>query len=78
MEPLSFSVSDWRHVALFTRDQSRIEMHLGARRPVTVRWPGGERSFGGERGSGGERGLGAVEHGEGGFFLDRGDKRIEL
>ena len=41
----NFSVSDWRHVALFNRDQSRIEMHLEARRPVTVRWPGGERRF---------------------------------
>ena len=41
----NFSVSDWRHVALFNRDQSRIEMHLEARRPATARWPGGERSF---------------------------------
>jgi len=40
-----FDVSDWRHVALFNRAEARVEMHLEARRPVTVRWPGAERSF---------------------------------
>ena len=40
-----FHLSDWRHVALFNRVEARIEMHLEARRPVTVRWPGAERSF---------------------------------
>lgn len=40
-----FVVDDWRHVALFNGEQSRIEMHLQAQRPVTVRWPGGERRF---------------------------------
>jgi uncharacterized SAM-dependent methyltransferase len=32
-------------VALFDRAASRIEMHLEARRALTVRWPGGERRF---------------------------------
>ena len=40
-----FCVSDWRHVALFNAADSRIEMHLEARQPITVRWPGGERRF---------------------------------
>jgi L-histidine Nalpha-methyltransferase len=40
-----FDVCEWRHVALFDAVQSRIEMHLEARRALTVRWPGGERSF---------------------------------
>jgi dimethylhistidine N-methyltransferase len=40
-----FAVSDWRHVALFNETEGRIEMHLEARRAVTVRWPGGERRF---------------------------------
>jgi uncharacterized SAM-dependent methyltransferase len=45
-----FAVRDWRHVALFDAAQSRIEMHLEARRAITVRWRGGERAFfGGER-----------------------------
>jgi len=35
----------WRHVAIFNREQSRIEMHLEARMAATVRWPGGERRF---------------------------------
>lgn len=35
----------WRHVALFNHAASRIEMHLEARRPLVVRWPGGERAF---------------------------------
>ena len=45
-----FEVRDWRHVALFNEAASRIEMHLEARRELSVRWPGAERRFGaGER-----------------------------
>ena len=40
-----FRVADWQHVALFNATASRIEMHLEARSPVTVRWPGGQRAF---------------------------------
>jgi dimethylhistidine N-methyltransferase len=40
-----FAPSDWRHVALFNPDESRIEMHLEARRAVRVGWPGGGRVF---------------------------------
>ena len=40
-----FQLADWRHVALFNSAESRIEMHLEALRAVTVRWPGGERTF---------------------------------
>lgn len=40
-----FDVRQWRHVALFNRVESRIEMHLEARHDVTVRWPSGERRF---------------------------------
>jgi dimethylhistidine N-methyltransferase len=40
-----FSIGDWRHVALFNADESRIEMHLEAVRDVAVRWPGGWRNF---------------------------------
>jgi dimethylhistidine N-methyltransferase len=40
-----FAPRDWRHVALFNRAASRIEMHLEARQALTVRWPGGERHF---------------------------------
>jgi dimethylhistidine N-methyltransferase len=40
-----FSVADWKHVALFNVAESRIEMHLEARRAVTVTWPGAERRF---------------------------------
>ena len=40
-----FDVRDWRHVALFDEAESRIEMHLEARRGVDVRWPGGHRNF---------------------------------
>jgi len=36
-------VEDFSHVALFNERDSRIEMHLQARRDVTLRWPGGER-----------------------------------
>jgi len=40
-----FTPADWRHVALFNAAESRIEMHLEARRAVQVRWPGGGRDF---------------------------------
>jgi dimethylhistidine N-methyltransferase len=40
-----FAVRDWRHVALFDAAQSRIEMHLEARRSLQVHWRGGERAF---------------------------------
>mgnify|MGYP001575209133 CR=1 FL=1 len=40
-----FSVGDWRHHALFNTEASRIEMHLEARRDITVRWRGGARDF---------------------------------
>jgi L-histidine Nalpha-methyltransferase len=36
-------IEDFAHVALFNESESRIEMHLQARRDVTLRWPGGER-----------------------------------
>jgi len=36
-------VEDFAHVALFDDASSRIEMHLQARRDVTLRWPGGAR-----------------------------------
>ena len=34
---------EWQHLAVFNAAESRIEMHLEARRSLTVRWPGGER-----------------------------------
>jgi L-histidine Nalpha-methyltransferase len=40
-----FSVRDWRHLSVFNAEQSRIEMHLEARRALRVRWDGGERGF---------------------------------
>jgi L-histidine Nalpha-methyltransferase len=40
-----FALRDWRHVAFFDASASRIEMHLEARRALSVRWPGGERRF---------------------------------
>ena len=38
-------VRQWRHVALFDKAHSRIEMHLQAAQEVTVRWPGHMRHF---------------------------------
>jgi dimethylhistidine N-methyltransferase len=38
-------VRDWRHVAFFNAEPSRIEMHLEARRDVTVRLSDGPRTF---------------------------------
>ena len=40
-----FDVRQWRHVALFDKAHSRIEMHLQATQEVTVRWPGHMRRF---------------------------------
>lgn len=40
-----FNVRDWRHRAFFNEAESRIEMHLEARRDLTVVWQGGERRF---------------------------------
>ena len=45
-----FAPADWRHVGLYNEAESRVEMHLEARRDLRVRWPGAERTFGaGER-----------------------------
>src|SRR5690606_24369879 len=35
-----FDVRDWSHVAFFNEQQSRMEMHLQARRTVHVHWAG--------------------------------------
>lgn len=40
-----FQLREWQHLAVFNANASRIEMHLEARRSVTVCWPGGERRF---------------------------------
>lgn len=40
-----FEVADWRHVAFFDPQTSRIEMHVEARRSVVVSWSGATRSF---------------------------------
>ncbi len=40
-----FAPTDWQHVGLFNEAESRIEMHLEARRNVEVRWPGAQRMF---------------------------------
>ncbi|MBB1635422.1 L-histidine N(alpha)-methyltransferase [Cupriavidus sp. UME77] len=40
-----FQLEDWRHVASFDREGSRIQMHLQAEREVTVRWAEGSRGF---------------------------------
>jgi len=40
-----FNVEDWRHVALFNSERSRVEMHLEAQRALHVTWPGGHREF---------------------------------
>ena len=41
----NFDVRDWQHVGYFNAAQSRVEMHLQARRAVTVTWPAGQRQF---------------------------------
>ncbi len=40
-----FDVRQWRHVALFNAEASRIEMHLEALHELTVTWPGQTRRF---------------------------------
>ena len=40
-----FDLRQWRHVALFNAQASRIEMHLEAVTNTTVRWPGHVRRF---------------------------------
>lgn len=40
-----FEVRDWQHRACFNESESRIEMHLEARRDLTIAWAGGERRF---------------------------------
>lgn len=40
-----FDLRQWRHVALYDRAASRIEMHLEARVALSVHWPGGARRF---------------------------------
>lgn len=40
-----FDPQQWHHRAFFNRAASRIEMHLEARGPQRVRWPGGGRDF---------------------------------
>lgn len=40
-----FDVRDWRHVALYRAEVHRIEMHLEARRDLTVRWGEHARAF---------------------------------
>jgi L-histidine Nalpha-methyltransferase len=40
-----FDVRDWQHRALFNSQDSRIEMHLHAKRDITVTWLGASRSF---------------------------------
>ncbi|OSZ67401.1 L-histidine N(alpha)-methyltransferase [Hydrogenophaga sp. IBVHS2] len=40
-----FDPAAWDHVAFYNRIESRIEMHLSARSPQTVSWPGGSRRF---------------------------------
>ncbi|GAA0747575.1 L-histidine N(alpha)-methyltransferase [Ideonella azotifigens] len=40
-----FQPAQWRHVALFNAQRSRVEMHLEASRELEVRWAGGGRRF---------------------------------
>jgi uncharacterized SAM-dependent methyltransferase len=42
----NFDVRDWRHLASFNAETSRIEMHLEWRRDVNVRLSDGQRTFG--------------------------------
>ncbi len=41
----NFDAHDWVHRAFFNASHKRVEMHLQARRQVTVKWPGGSRHF---------------------------------
>jgi len=40
-----FHPEDWRHIGLYNAAESRIEMHLEARRDLSVHWPGARRAF---------------------------------
>ncbi|RZI43271.1 L-histidine N(alpha)-methyltransferase [Herbaspirillum sp. HC18] len=40
-----FEVRDWRHVGFFNEALERIEMHLEAKRSISVTWDGGQRVF---------------------------------
>ncbi len=40
-----FDVRQWRHRGHYNEAESRIEMHLEARVPLTVSWHGGSRAF---------------------------------
>jgi dimethylhistidine N-methyltransferase len=40
-----FDVTQWRHVACFNAQESRVEMHLRAQTELDVRMPGGDRHF---------------------------------
>jgi dimethylhistidine N-methyltransferase len=40
-----FAPADWQHVGLWNESASRVEMHLEARRDLTVRWSGAQREF---------------------------------
>jgi uncharacterized SAM-dependent methyltransferase len=40
-----FDVNDWRHCGFFNAEMSRVEMHVEARRTVTVKWPDAARTF---------------------------------
>src|SRR5690606_14062354 len=40
-----FDTHDWRHIALFNQAEHRVEMHLEARRALTVHWPAHSRRF---------------------------------
>ncbi|HUH87910.1 MAG TPA: L-histidine N(alpha)-methyltransferase [Pusillimonas sp.] len=41
----NFDVRDWRHVSFFNETESRVEMHLQARRSVDVCWENTRRHF---------------------------------
>ncbi len=47
----NFEVRDWRHVAFFNAQQSRIEMHVEAKRDVRVTWPHADGASGADGGS---------------------------
>ena len=40
-----FDVAQWEHRSVFNTELSRIEMHLVAREPLIVSWPGEKRAF---------------------------------
>jgi dimethylhistidine N-methyltransferase len=41
----NFDVSDWSHLSFYNEQESRIEMHLRAKRAVTIKWQTGSRTF---------------------------------